>query len=84
MQPGLDLHGRLVLSRPVQQDLTAPSRRKRLSLLAKASGLVSEPLLESFGLFVTTSLQHGIAPSFEWGGSATGVLITDRCQVPLR
>jgi hypothetical protein len=34
------------------------------------------------GLLETTPLEHGSAPLLEWGGSATGVLITDRCHGP--
>jgi len=42
----------------------------------------SESVREGCRLSETTPLLHGIAPSFDQGGSATGVLITDKCLEP--
>lgn len=49
---------------------------------AQRRGFVREPLMKCPGLLDTTRLQHGAAPMFEEGGSATGVFITDLCHGP--
>ena len=52
------------------------------SFRGEAYGAIGETFGEGLGLFETTPLQHGAAPLFEEGGSATGVLITDECHGP--
>lgn len=50
----------------------------RASILGGARKLI----LEDFGLFEMTQGDHGALLSVEEGGSATGVLITDKCHGP--
>jgi hypothetical protein len=57
--------------------------RKLLCFFSETLGLFGQSLLKCVLVFKTASLRHGTAPFRQEGGSATGVLITDKSQAPV-
>jgi hypothetical protein len=60
--------------------VTLRPRLQLAGLLAHVLGPRREPALKWSILFEPTPNLHSAAPLFEWGGSAIGVLITDKCH----
>jgi hypothetical protein len=57
------------------------ARCKQSGFLAQSFRLFGEAFFKGFDLLETASLLlHGAAPLLGLGGSATGVLITDKCH----
>jgi hypothetical protein len=56
--------------------------RKRLRLFAQTLGFGGKARFQGLGLFETATLLHALLLSVAGGGSAPGVLITDRYQRP--
>jgi hypothetical protein len=56
--------------------------RKQLRLFAQTLCFGGKARFQGLGLFETATLLHALLPSARGGGSAPGVLITDRCLKP--
>jgi hypothetical protein len=56
--------------------------RKRLRLFVQTLGFGGKARFQGLGLFETATLLHALLLSVTGGGSAPGVLITDRYQRP--
>jgi hypothetical protein len=60
--------------------ITETSMRKHLRLFAQTLCFGGKPRFQGLGLFKTATLLHALLLSVAGGGSALGVLITDRYQ----
>jgi hypothetical protein len=81
-QPLADMRSGLRLPSLPEHRVAGCARCKQSGFLAQSFRLFGETFFKVFDLFETASLLllHGAAPLQVLGGSATDVLITDKCQ----
>ena len=82
-QPLADMRSGLRLPSLPERRVAHRARWKQFGFLAQSFRLFGETVFKGFDLFETASLLvHGAAPLLVLGGSATGVLITDKSHGP--
>lgn len=70
------------LADTAQQQLPRSTRRQLVGGFPETPSFVGEPMLKGFIVNDARALFHALLPFLEEGGSATGVLITDKCHEP--
>ena len=82
-QPLADMRSGLSLPSLSEHRVAHRARLEQPGFRAQSFRLVGQAFFKGFDLFDAASLLlHGAAPLLGLGGSATGVLITDKCHGP--